>query len=85
MIGIARVGDTMSHGNTLTNGSPNVTADSLAVVRVGDIYNCPTHGSVLMVSGSSNVFANGVAVCRLGDAASCGAVVTSASTDVLSD
>jgi uncharacterized Zn-binding protein involved in type VI secretion len=73
----------MSHGNTLTNGSPNVTADGLSVVRVGDIYNCPSHGAVPMVSGSSNLYANGAAVCRLGDAASCGATVTSASTNVI--
>lgn len=57
--------------------SPNVFADNIPVVRVGDQYaphpntNQPHPGRTAS-QGSPNVFANNLAVQRAGDAISCG-------------
>lgn len=63
----------MSHGGTLTFGSPNVFINGLAVVRLGDIYICPIHGPNPTVQSSATVKANGLGVYRVGDATFCGA------------
>ena len=80
---IARVGDrhegSCGHGadccphevsGVFVSGSPNVTANGKAVVRVGDAltHNCPHCGTGEALTGSSSVKANGIAVHRIGDA-----------------
>ena len=85
MPAVARVGDSASHGGALASGSPNVNCNGIAVCRVGDIYNCPSHGANPIISGSSVTFANGEGIARVGDTTQCGAVITSGSPDVNSD
>ena len=41
---VARVGDTGSHGGSITTGSNSIFVNSKPIARVGDIYNCPEHG-----------------------------------------
>lgn len=79
--GIARVGDTASHGGNLISGSPDANLDNKAVCRIGDIYACPTHGNNPIVTGSSVAFINGIGIARIGDTTQCGATITSASND----
>lgn len=81
--GVARVGDPASHGGTLSSGSPALNDDGKAVCRVGDIYNCPTHGSNPIVTGSSILFDEGKGVATIGSTTQCGATITAGSTDFL--
>ena len=80
---VARLGDRGSHGGAIITASPDVTADGIAVARVGDIYACPIHGPNPIVTGSATVFANASNVARLGDLTECGAAIITASPDVL--
>lgn len=50
--------------------------NDIRVLRVGDIYNCPIHGSNPVVTGSAVWFDCGRAIVRLGDTTACGATVT---------
>ena len=68
-------------------GSPNVFANGIAVVRIGDNYElhaCPGSSphSAVASSGSSTVFANGIAIHRVGDDISCGSTGADGSPDV---
>lgn len=84
MAKIIRVGDTGSHGGSVTTGSPDTFANGLAVARVGDTYNCPIHGPNPITTGSPDATANGQAVARVGDTTACGATLQggSANTEV---
>lgn len=82
MAKIMRVGDSGSHGGSITTGSANVSANGKQVARVGDTYNCPIHGANPITSGSSDTFANGKAVARVGDSTACGATLTGGSSNV---
>jgi uncharacterized Zn-binding protein involved in type VI secretion len=84
MFAVARVGDTASHGGSLASGSPNTNCNGVAVCRIGDIYNCPTHGANPIISGSTVTLVNGAGIARVGDSTSCGAVITSGSPNVAS-
>ena len=67
------------------DGSHNVFANGVGVVRAGDTVTA--HGSAPhspappMIAGSNNVFVNGIAVVNAGDAAACGHTI-SGSSDV---
>jgi len=82
MSAIARMGDSISHGGSITGGSGDTKANSIGVARVGDSATCSEHGSVTIVSGSSTVKVNGRAVARVGDSLSCGATITGGSGNV---
>lgn len=76
---VARIGDPLSHGGEVIEGSPKLTADGIPVARVGDKAACAVHGIVSIVTGSPKYFADGRAVARVGSACSCGAVITNGS------
>lgn len=82
MAKIVRVGDPGSHGGSVVNGSPTVSANGKQAARVGDTYSCPIHGPNPITSGSGDTFANGRAVARVGDSTACGATLTDGSPDV---
>jgi uncharacterized Zn-binding protein involved in type VI secretion len=79
----ARVGDTISHGGTITRGSTDIIVSGLAAARQGDSVVCHAHGNQTITSGSPIVFVNGLAAARVGDSISCGATITSGSTDTV--
>jgi uncharacterized Zn-binding protein involved in type VI secretion len=81
MAKVIRIGDPGSHGGSVSTGSPNITANGLAVARIGDTYNCPIHGPNPIVTGSPNTTANGAAVARVGDTTACGATLQGGSPD----
>lgn len=62
MAGVLRKGDDQAT-STLAQGSPNVSVNGQAAVRIGDVETDGHH----MVTGSSTVFVNGIGVCRAGD------------------
>ena len=72
---IIRLGDTGSHGGSVTTASPDVWIDGARVARVGDTYNCPEHGPNSITSGSPNVTANDQPIARVGDTTACGATL----------
>jgi len=79
---VARIGDAISHGGSIVQGSDDVFCDGLSVARRGDAVFCALHGAQTIIGGSDTVFVNGRGCARLGDAISCGAVVSSGSDDV---
>lgn len=72
---IAREGDSISHGGSIIEGSPDVYAEARAVARVGDQVLCSLHGLVAITSGAATVYANGRLVAVDGSLCSCGAQV----------
>lgn len=82
---VARIGDLISHGGSIIEGSPTVNANSIPVARLGDAVTCNLHGAQTITSASPTVSADGIAVARLGDSVSCGAVISSASPNVSAD
>ena len=79
---VAFVSSEISHGGFVVQGSPNVTANGLAVSRMGDQVICDLHGSTEISGGSATVFANGKPVARVGDPVLCGAHITTGSPNV---
>lgn len=83
--GIARVGDTISHGGSITSGSGNVLTNGRGTARIGDSVVCSIHGAQAIASGSGTDLANGRGVARIGDSITCGATITSASGNALAN
>lgn len=54
---VARVGDSGSHGGGIITGSSKIPVNNRALARVGDIYDCPTHGPNPIGTGASHVLA----------------------------
>lgn len=82
MPGVARLGDTGSHGGAIVTGSPTGSCDGAPIARVGDTYACPIHGPNPIIEGSHHPYSlDGNPVSRLGDHTACGATITSASSD----
>lgn len=76
---VARLGDAISHGGTIVQGSPNFFCDGRPVARLGDTVICALHGPQKIVSASGKVFANNRGVARIGDSISCGATIVTGS------
>ena len=76
---VARLGDAISHGGAIIQGSPNVFVDGRPVARRGDQVMCALHGLQFITSASSKVKANGQGIARIGDTTSCGATIISGS------
>ena len=76
---VARVGDTISHGGTVTSGSPNWNCNSIPIARVTDTVACALHGVQTITTGSPTWKVNGLAMARVGSLCSCGATITSGS------
>lgn len=70
-----------------TSYSPNVKANGLNVVRVGDSWSNHPHGSSThspsSSGGSGKVFVNGKAIVRSGDPLSCGGSASNCSDNVI--
>jgi uncharacterized Zn-binding protein involved in type VI secretion len=96
MIGISRVGDTVSVHEcgvvpTAAIGSSDVFTNSISTHRQGDANTshpyapppagCPTHTTALS-SGSGSVYVNGKQVSRIGDPYGCGITLTQGSGNV---
>ena len=63
-----RIGDPISCGDTMAQGSPDVFCNGLPWTRVGlakTAGHC--YSATPIASGSSNVFINGIAAARQGD------------------
>ena len=74
----ARMGDTTSHGGTITVGFPTVLIGGQPAARVGDLHVCPMvtgvvpHvGGPILPPGSPTVLIGGMPAARLGDMATC--------------
>lgn len=88
MPAIAHLGDGTSHGGTVITASADVLAEGRQVARVGDLVMCPKrdtpdgppHGIVAIVSGAATVMVNGQLVAIDGSVCSCGAVIISSGT-----
>jgi uncharacterized Zn-binding protein involved in type VI secretion len=78
---VVRIGDSGSHGGSVSSGSDNVLCNGRGVARVGDTYDCPIHGPNKIDSGSPDTFANSKQIARVGDATECGASLTEGSPD----
>lgn len=74
---VAKIGTEISHGGSVTSGSPTTNDEGTAIARVGDDASCNVHGSVTITQGSPTMTDNGAAVARVGDELSCGATLTS--------
>ena len=63
-----RIGDTISCGDTMAQGSPDVFSNGLPVTRVGpDLTAGHCYNPTPLASGSPNVFVNGLPMGRAGD------------------
>lgn len=82
MAAIARVGDSISHGGSIVEGSPTVNANGIPIARIGDAVICNRHGAQAIKTGSGTVFANKIGVARIGDTCTCGAVIVDGSPNV---
>src|SRR4051812_1399136 len=67
------VGDTHSHGGTMTDGCPRSRIDGRAIVREGDPAECPIHGRTRVVDARSCISYYGHVAARDGDRLACGA------------
>jgi uncharacterized Zn-binding protein involved in type VI secretion len=78
---VARLGDTSSHGGHLITASADLTADGIAVARLGDLHTCPItgHGTTAMVTASVTFFDDAKGIVRVGDLAGCGAAIATGS------
>lgn len=80
--GVARLGDLISHGGSITGASPDSKANSIRIARLGDTAQCNRHGTVTIASASTFVRANSRGIARINDVVSCGARIVSASLNV---
>lgn len=83
--GVARVGDTGSHGGTIITGASTISVNGRKIARVGDIYACPIHGNNPIISGARSFFGEGKLVAHVGSKTACGAVITSGSPNTFTD
>jgi uncharacterized Zn-binding protein involved in type VI secretion len=81
----ARVGDSISHGGIITNGSLVTAVNGAFAARQGDSVVCSIHGNQTIASGSPIVFINGALAARVGDFISCGAIITTGSPDTVTN
>jgi uncharacterized Zn-binding protein involved in type VI secretion len=72
-----RLGDSTSHGGTVTTASPHTDSFGIQVARIGDMTSCPIpgHGSPPIVTGDPTLIVDGSPVARLGDSTGCGATL----------
>jgi len=74
MRAIILLGDPVSNGGQVVQGSPATFVEGRAVARVGDAVVCP-HGACAIASGDSATEDEGRAVARNGDLTQCGATL----------
>jgi uncharacterized Zn-binding protein involved in type VI secretion len=77
MPAIARQGDAISHGGSITSGATRTRVEGQPVARQGDPVSCDKHGPQTITGGSASVLVEGNPVARVGDLVSCGATIIS--------
>ncbi len=84
MPGVARLGDSSTHGGTVITASPNIVADGIGFARQGDLHACPIDGhGVTSFNSGAIVTESGRGLVRAGiDSCGCGAVVVGGSPSV---
>jgi uncharacterized Zn-binding protein involved in type VI secretion len=77
MKGIIRLGDSTSHGGTVTSASSRFMVDCKPVALLGDTCSCPItgHGSPTIVEGDPDFLLDGKPVAFQGHKTSCGATL----------
>ncbi len=70
---LIRLGDTTSHGGSVTSAASEFLVYGRPVARIGDTVACPTHGTVVIQTGADELTIEGRPVAREGDVTSCGA------------
>jgi uncharacterized Zn-binding protein involved in type VI secretion len=78
---LARVGDTISHGGSITTGASKTKCNGIAIARVGDHVTCSSHGAQTIATGSSTLIVEGKAAARQGDTITCGATISVGSSN----
>ncbi len=66
------LGDPLSSGGQVLQGSPATDIDGKPVARIGDPAMCKRRGPTRIVSGDSTVIIDGQPVARHGDFCACG-------------
>ncbi len=74
---IARLGDTSSHGGSITTSASKTKCEGEFIAREGDILDCPIHGPNPIVGHSSKLKVEGKFCARHGDVTACGATIVS--------
>lgn len=72
---VARLGDSSTHGGSITSAAAKSKCEGAYIARVGDSFLCPIHGAQTITSGSPRFTCEGANVARTGSAISCGATV----------
>jgi len=82
MPGVARVGDTSTHGGLVITGAAHTfTGGGQAVARIGDLHACPLsgHGTTAIITGHTQMIIQGAGVAVRGvSVTGCGAIITGA-------
>jgi uncharacterized Zn-binding protein involved in type VI secretion len=81
----ARLGDPISHGGGITEGSQDTLTNLQPAARLGDAVYCAQHQEQTISSASTDVFIDDRGAARVGDSISCGATITGGSPDVFVD
>jgi uncharacterized Zn-binding protein involved in type VI secretion len=82
---IARLGDTGTHGGSITTAAANSYCEGAKIARQGDTYTCPIHGPNAIVGHSNKLKCEGAFVARHGDATECGATLISGASKSLDE
>jgi len=71
------VGDPTSHGGVVLSGSPTSTLgdDLKPIARLGDLVDCPRHGTNKIIEGAANYTINGIPAALEGHHTECGSVL----------
>ena len=73
---VSLLGDTISHGGSITSASSVTRTVGNFVVRQGDTVSCNSHGAQTVSNGSpTRKDLDGKKIARIGDPISCGATI----------
>lgn len=72
---VARLGDTSTHGGSITTSAAKSYSAGALVARVTDTLACPIHGSVPIINGSGNYITEGKITAVHGSLCGCGATI----------
>jgi uncharacterized Zn-binding protein involved in type VI secretion len=76
---VARLGDTSTHGGTITSASSVAFADGRGIARNGDTFFCPIHQTRTLIANQSTMMVDGRPAITVGASVSCGAIITTGS------
>lgn len=80
----ARLGDLLTHGAKVITGQQNVFTNNRPTARLGDLVMCPKHGvNPLIAQLAPSVYSVQQKTAHVTSIAKCGAVIITASPDVL--